>query len=158
MSRPFEVGDQIDAGKGHGQGEVVAVNLGYTTLRLISSNQLLAIPNTELAGTRIENFTRMDDGRRGLVKLRIALGTELKLVQQVSGWMAQAAEEGGLTVVWSHLDCIDEKGYLFITAIKGPRVFAEFNQMREQCTMRVLAKLQKHGVKLPSGVYSAVAI
>ena len=36
MARPFDLGDQIDAGKGHGLGEVVGVNLVHTTLRLIS--------------------------------------------------------------------------------------------------------------------------
>ena len=52
LARPFDLGDQIDAGKGHGQGEVVAVNLAYTTLRLISSNRALcrsAVPQRRAA-------------------------------------------------------------------------------------------------------------
>ena len=151
LSRPFEVGDTVDPGKGHGQGEVVAVNLGYTTLRLTSSNQLLAIPNTELAGTRIENFTRMEEGRRGLVRVRIAHCTDLKVVQQVSGWMRGAAEAVGLHVVWSHLDEVDERGIHYAMAIRGPKVFGDFQRLREQCMLRVLAKLREHGVKMPCG-------
>ena len=114
--------------------------------------ELLAIPNTELAGTRIENFTRMDEGRRGLVRLQVALDTDLKLAGCISAWMKEAAEAVGLSVVWCHLDTVDEKGIHFALALRGPKVFATFHELREKCTLRILAKLQFHGVKLTRGM------
>mmetsp|Transcript_18483 Transcript_18483/g.47371 ORF Transcript_18483/g.47371 Transcript_18483/m.47371 type:complete len:104 (-) Transcript_18483:247-558(-) len=93
----------------------------------------------------------MDEGRRGVIRMRIAIGTELKVVCRVSTWMREAAEHEGLAVVWSHLEAVDEMGFSFATAVRGPRTFADFHRLREQCTLRVLSLLQAHGVCLPSG-------
>ena len=74
-TRPFDVGDTIDAGGGH-YGIVKQVDVRHTEITLFSSNQVVSIPNTKLAECRIENYSRMGaDTRRTTINVAVHLKT-----------------------------------------------------------------------------------
>ena len=149
MTRPFDVGDVIEAGHGH-LGRVVQVNLRFTTLQIIEGNQLLAIPNTQLADTRIQNFTRIKS-RRGEIRLRVAHSTEIGKLRAVPGWMEAAVTAAKLAVVFSRLEEADEKGMLFVCAFEGPSDHIAFMQLRQEALLLTLESFRQRGVQLTQG-------
>ncbi|MBQ6000910.1 MAG: mechanosensitive ion channel family protein [Clostridia bacterium] len=55
-ARPFKVGDFVEAGGE--SGTVVEVGLIYTKLRTVD-NKIVFIPNSDISGSKIQNFTRL---------------------------------------------------------------------------------------------------
>lgn len=65
-ARPFKVGDFVEAGGE--SGTVVEVGLIYTKLRTVD-NKIVFIPNSDISGSKIQNFTRLPLRRVDLAKI-----------------------------------------------------------------------------------------
>lgn len=148
-ARPFELGDMVDAGKGH-YGKVVKVTLEHTTLQLPADNQLVSIPNTQLSSERIQNFTQIKT-RHCALELRVALSTPLATARRIPGWMEEAAREAGLVPRYARLESVNEFGIRFLCSLQGPTDGTELLRRRGETYMGILGALSEHGVALPQG-------
>lgn len=80
FDRPFEIGDFIIVGDFMGTVE----NIGIKTTRLRSlGGEEVIFPNTDLTGSRVKNYKRMQL-RRIVFKLRVAYSTSLEKIKKLS--------------------------------------------------------------------------
>ena len=151
LTRPYDVGDLIDAGQGH-RGWVVTVGWRFTTVKLLSNAQHCAIPNVALADTRIQNFSRIQEGgRRGDIELRVALDTPVEVLRRIPGWLRSCATDAGLKVVWSLMTDVTTHGHNFKAIVTGPADAVEFDSCKQEALFALLEVLSEHSVALPSG-------
>ena len=150
LTRPYDVGDLIDAGQGH-RGWVVTVGWRFTTVKLLSNAQHCAIPNVALADTRIQNFSRIQEGgRRGDIELRVALDTPVEVLRRIPGWLRSCATDAGLKVVWSLMTDVTTHGHNFKAIVTGPADAVEFDSCKQEALFALLEVLSEHSVALPS--------
>ena len=150
-TRPFDVGDTIDAGGGH-YGIVKQVDVRHTEITLFSSNQVVSIPNTKLAECRIENYSRMGaDTRRTTINVAVHLKTPVAQLREVPAWMRAAAEAADLAVLRSHMTKVDLQGVHFETLVAGPVDFEALSMKKQEAWMLLLETFAKQKVMLPVG-------
>ena len=151
LTRPYDVGDLIDAGGGH-HGWVITVGWRFTTLRLLSSAQHCAIPNVALADTRIQNFSRIEEGgRRGQLHVRVALSTPVRTLRGIPQHMKSAAVEAGFTVAWAFLTDTNEMGHGFTAVVKGPADGTEWDAKKQEALFGLYERLADDDVAFPAG-------
>ena len=152
LTRPYDVGDLIDAGHGH-YGHVITVGWRFTTLRLLSSGQHCAIPNVALADARIQNFSRIGDAsRRGKLHVTVAHSTPVRTLRQIPKWLDASATEARFTVKWSYLTGTTDKGHEFTAVVVGPRDATEWDGLKQEALFALLERLAEAEVALPAGM------
>ena len=149
MTRPYAIGELVDAGQGH-FGFVVEVGWRFTTMQLLSSNQHIAIPNVALADARIQNYSRMTR-RRGMIDLRVAHDTPVKLLRQIPTWIETCAIDAGLEVVWCFCVGITDHGVHYQSVVKGPPDSISFDTLKQTALFALLDLCAEHTVRLSYG-------
>jgi small-conductance mechanosensitive channel len=89
VDRPFRPGDRIKLASGEA-GEVLDVGVRSTRI-LLGDNNLLIVPNTELANSRVVNFGYPSPAVHGEVRVTVAFGADLERASQIL--LAIAGEE-----------------------------------------------------------------
>ena len=149
-TRPYAIGELVDAGQGH-FGHVVEVGWRFTTMQLLSSNQHIAIPNVALADTRIQNYSRMEK-RRGSIELDVVADTPVETLRLIPGLITQSAIEQGLEVVWCCALSITQQGIHYQAVVRGPPGSIEFDTLKQNALFALLEQLAAHEVKLNHGM------
>ncbi|MBK8575396.1 MAG: mechanosensitive ion channel family protein [Elusimicrobia bacterium] len=88
FDKPFEVGDFIVVGEARGTVEVIGIKT--TRLRSLGGEQLV-FSNTDLTGSRVQNFKRMQE-RRVLFRVGVTYDTPVNVVQQIPGLLRTIVE------------------------------------------------------------------
>jgi MscS family membrane protein len=114
IDRPFRVGDRIELPTGQ-IGDVHKIGLRSTGIMNFENN-LIIIPNAELAKGRIVNISFPNDATRVLLRFDLALGTDTAKVRSL---LLQLADE--------HPDILrDPAPQVFVTSL---------NESGVQCTL-----------------------
>lgn len=154
LNRPFDEGDEINLGGGLGNGIVKAVDLTHTTVAMLNSNQELLVPNVQIADGKVENYSRMEGRRRGMIEIVVAVTTPVAQLRAVPTLMRRACEAAGLTVNWCHMDGVTAQGARFLACIAGDANWTAFSNARQDATLTILQALGLLGVELPTGTLS----
>lgn len=93
LDRPFVVGDFLIVGDFLGSVEYIGIK--STRLRSLSGEQII-ISNSDLLGSRVRNYGRMNE-RRVLFATRIPYETPLEQLEQIPGLIRQIIEAQGNT-------------------------------------------------------------
>ncbi|CAG0962222.1 Low conductance mechanosensitive channel YnaI [Phycisphaerales bacterium] len=88
LDKPFELGDFIIVGTE--MGTVENIGIKTTRLRALSGEQLV-ISNSDLLGSRVRNFKRMQE-RRVLFSLGVVYQTPIEKVRRIPGLIREAIE------------------------------------------------------------------
>ncbi|HEY9881585.1 MAG TPA: mechanosensitive ion channel family protein [Leptolyngbyaceae cyanobacterium] len=88
FDRPFEIGDLIKTGEVTGTVETVGIKT--TRLRSVTGEEVI-IANTDLTGSRIQNYKRMTR-RRMLFQLTVPYNTPPEKLQRIPGLIQTAVE------------------------------------------------------------------
>ncbi len=110
--RPFDVGDFIIIGDDLG----TVTHIGWRTTRLASlGGQELTVPNSDLATSRINNYTRMKE-RRVVFDVGVVYSTPLEKLQKIPTAIREAVEEADNTRFdRSHIKAFGPSSYDFET-------------------------------------------
>jgi len=81
MDRVYKVGDRIQLDSGE-VGTVVDVGLRSTRLRTFD-NELIVIPNSKPANSKVKNYVQPDTSLRVVVNFGVEYGTKLEKVKKV---------------------------------------------------------------------------
>jgi small-conductance mechanosensitive channel len=81
LDRPFRIGDRIRI-KENKTGDVIEIGLRSTKI-LDFDNNILIIPNNDIANSEIVNITYPNINTRVLVEVNVAYGTDIKKVREV---------------------------------------------------------------------------
>lgn len=87
LERPVAVGDFVEVGDF--KGYVVGINLRSSTIRRLDNN-LVVVPNSDLAAARVVNLTQADKRVRVTVTVGVSYDSDLRVVQDV---LLRAAHE-----------------------------------------------------------------
>ena len=111
LDRPFVVGDFIVVGDR--SGSVENIGLKTTRLRSLSGEQLI-FANSDLLGSRIQNFKRMRE-RRVVLGFRVPFATPVETVPRIATIVRECIEEHRAKVRFerSHFARIGEHGFEF---------------------------------------------
>jgi small-conductance mechanosensitive channel len=90
VDRPFRPGDRIKLASGE-IGEVHEIGVRSTRI-VMGDNNLLVVPNTELANSRVINYAMPTKATRGEVKVVIAYGAEVDRATRILGELADGDE------------------------------------------------------------------
>lgn len=93
MSRQIEPGDFVQLESGE-QGWVEDVTWRNTTIKLFS-NDLVIVPNTTIAKSRIVNFTTTDAEHVTWVDIGVAYGSDLEEVERITVETARELQQDG---------------------------------------------------------------
>lgn len=88
LDRPFVVGDFLIVGDFMGSVEYIGIK--STRLRSLSGEQIV-ISNSDLLGSRVRNYGRMNE-RRVVFETRVTYETPLELLEQIPGLIRQIVE------------------------------------------------------------------
>ena len=92
MDRSFRVGDRIDIPGQDAWGDVVEIGTRTTRIRT-RDNNLVIIPNSEMADGQILNYTYPDPNYRPQSDIGIGYGQDLDRIKQVLGAAVRSVDE-----------------------------------------------------------------
>lgn len=167
FDRPFQVGDYIDAGKGH-LGIVRWIGLRSTKIRLGSKSlgQVVTIPNSDLVGSRIENFTehntkmtsqpKDNEGRKATVVRSTSFVVELHIstlsavLRQVPALIKSAVEQRPAVICHRcHLMRLSNKAHVFKVGVKIQSLSCGgYRDIMHDVNISILEALEKRGISL----------
>lgn len=151
LNRPFDEGDEVNLGGGLGNGIVKAVDLTHTTVAMLNSNQELLVPNVQIADGKVENYSRMDGRRRGMIEIVVAVTTPVAKMRAIPTLMRKSCEAAGLSINWCHMDGVTAQGVRYLACIAGDADWTTFSNARQEATLTILQALGLLGVELPTG-------
>lgn len=88
VDRPFRPGDRIKLATGE-VGEVSEIGVRSTRI-VMGDNNLLVVPNTELANSRVINYAMPTKATRGEVKVVIVYGADVDRATRILGELAES--------------------------------------------------------------------
>lgn len=83
MTRQVKINDFIKLSSGE-EGRVTDINLRFTTITPAADGSVIVIPNKNIAGAVITNFSRPRDDVGILVPIGVSYGSDLDLVERVT--------------------------------------------------------------------------
>ncbi len=89
LERPVAIGDFVEIGTF--RGHIVGINLRSSTLRGLGNN-LVVVPNSDLATSRVVNLTRVDTRMRLQVEVGVSYDSDLSEVRELLLQVAQDDE------------------------------------------------------------------
>jgi small-conductance mechanosensitive channel len=146
FDKPFVVGDFIAVGED--QGTVELIGLKTTRLRSLSGEQL-SFPNSDLVGSRIRNFARMEE-RRVLFTFRVPYDTSSEQLAQVAPLVQAIVEREELTrfdraalLRFDDLGLVFEVVYFVLTPS-----FNQFAAIQQRILLALLDGLAERGMSV----------
>lgn len=92
IGRPIKVGDRIEVGGGDGEGvegDVVEIGARATTVRT-NDNITIIVPNSKFVEQTVVNWSHTDRKVRFKVRVQVAYGSDVRMVERVLLAVAQA--------------------------------------------------------------------
>lgn len=145
LDRPFEVGDFIIADQM--KGTVERIGIKTTRVRSLSGEQIV-LANSDLLGSRIQNYKRMNE-RRVVFSLRVEHDTPLELLQEIPPLLAEIVRNKELTRFdRAHLQEISEWAYTFeiVYFVNSPE-YNRYMDIQQQILFEVVESFERLGVK-----------
>ena len=160
-SRPFSVGDRITLATGE-QGTVERIGMRATEIRTVADGEVLVVPNTELASSRVRNRSRCDFRR---VELRVEV--EPESIRAADFADVQREMEDAVARHAKHLHRVDKVclsgvgplgGYVFelIFFVVGNDT-ATVREARSLALAHIFSVLERRGVRLAKPVHVSPA-
>ena len=145
FDKPFEHGDFITIGDY--KGEVENIGIKTTRLRSLTGEQLI-FSNSDLTGSRVRNYKRMEK-RRVEFKFGIAYETPLEKVAKVSSMVEDIIKIIPKTKLEHvHFNEFGDSSLIFeaVYFILGPD-YNEYKDVQEQINLKIMETFQKESIE-----------
>ncbi|MDR1996746.1 MAG: mechanosensitive ion channel family protein [Candidatus Margulisbacteria bacterium] len=146
FDRPFELGDLIVVGEF--RGTVESIGIKTTRLRSLDGEELV-FSNTDLTGSRVRNYKRMNL-RRVVFRLRIAYQTPLARLQEIPRLLAeiirgcqQASFDRAHFAEYGDSALLFEVVYYVLT-----NDYNRYMDIQQEINLKIKAAFEQHGVEL----------
>lgn len=152
LDRPFEVGDFVIVGDF--MGVVEKIGLKTTRVRSLGGEQI-TFGNTDLLGSRIRNFKRMQE-RRVAFELDVVHGTPTADLREIPGLARQAIERLDNTRFdRAHLKQIHPTALRYeIVFYIGTNDFTQYMDTQQAINLELLGEFERREIRLAHPTYA----
>jgi small-conductance mechanosensitive channel len=151
-SKTVQPGDYIRLSSGE-EGYVVDINWRQTTVRQLSNN-LVIIPNGQLAGTNMTNFTRPEQQLTVLVQAGVAYESDLEHVERVTMEVVAEVMAEITGAVPEHEPAIRFHTFgdsrIGFTVILGVGEFSDQFRIKHEFIKRLHRRYREEGIRIPA--------
>ncbi|MEU6574792.1 mechanosensitive ion channel family protein [Streptomyces sp. NPDC046805] len=151
-SKTVQPGDYIRLSSGE-EGYVVDINWRQTTVRQLSNN-LVVIPNGELARTNMTNFTRPEQKLTILVQAGVGYDSDLDHVERVTAEVINEVMTKVTGAVPEHQPAIRFHTFgdsrIDFTIILGVGEFSDQFRIKHEFIKRLHRRYREEGIRIPS--------
>lgn len=151
-SKTVQPGDYIRLSSGE-EGYVVDINWRQTTVRQLSNN-LVIIPNGQLAGTNMTNFTRPEQQLTVLVQVGVGYESDLEHVERVTMEVVADVMTEITGAVPEHEPAIRFHTFgdsrIGFTVILGVGEFSDQFRIKHEFIKRLHRRYREEGIRIPA--------
>ncbi|MBT2393335.1 MULTISPECIES: mechanosensitive ion channel family protein [Streptomyces] len=151
-SKTVQPGDYIRLSSGE-EGYVVDINWRNTVVRSLSNN-LVIIPNAELAGTNMTNFARPEQQQSILVQVGVGYDSDLEHVERVTTEVVESVMTDITGGVPDHEAAVRFHTFgdsrISFTVILGVAEFSDQYRIKHEFIKRLHRRYQAEGIRIPS--------
>ncbi|MFD7816854.1 mechanosensitive ion channel family protein [Streptomyces sp. NPDC059785] len=151
-SKTIQPGDYIRLSSGE-EGYVVDINWRNTTVRQLSNN-LVIIPNAQLAGTNMTNFTRPEQEMTLLVQVGVGYDSDLDHVERVTTEVVAEVMTEITGAVPEHEPAVRFHTFgdsrIGFTVILGVGEFSDQYRIKHEFIKRLHKRYREEGIRIPS--------
>ncbi|OIJ99933.1 mechanosensitive ion channel protein [Streptomyces sp. MUSC 14] len=151
-ARTVQPGDYIRLGSGE-EGYVVDINWRQTTVRQLSNN-LVVIPNGQLAKANMTNFTRPEQRLTVLVQVGVAYDADLEHVERVTKEVVAATMREVPGAVPEHEPAVRFHTFgdsrIGFTVILGVGEFSDQYRIKHEFIKRLHRRYHEEGIRIPA--------
>lgn len=151
-SKTVQPGDYIRLSSGE-EGYVVDINWRQTTVRQLSNN-LVVIPNGQLAKTNMTNFTRPEQELTVLVQAGVSYDSDLEHVEKVTAEVVDEVMTEITGAVPEHEAAIRFHTFgdsrIGFTIILGVGEFSDQFRIKHEFIKRLHRRYRKEGIRIPA--------
>ncbi|MFB7776127.1 mechanosensitive ion channel family protein [Streptomyces bauhiniae] len=153
-SKTVQPGDYIRLSSGE-EGYVVDINWRQTTVRQLSNN-LVVIPNGQLAKTNMTNFTRPEQELTVLVQAGVSYDSDLEHVEKVTAEVVDEVMTEITGAVPEHEAAIRFHTFgdsrIGFTIILGVGEFSDQFRIKHEFIKRLHRRYREEGIRIPAPV------
>ncbi|MEU8946704.1 mechanosensitive ion channel family protein [Streptomyces sp. NPDC048489] len=151
-SKTIQPGDYIRLSSGE-EGYVVDINWRNTTVRQLSNN-LVIIPNAQLSGTNMTNFTRPEQQMTLTVQVGVGYDSDLDHVERVTNEVVTEVMTGITGAVPDHEPAVRFHTFgdsrIGLTVILGVGEFSDQYRIKHEFIKRLHRRYRDEGIRIPS--------
>ncbi|MFF3875437.1 mechanosensitive ion channel family protein [Streptomyces sp. NPDC001978] len=151
-SKTVQPGDYIRLSSGE-EGYVVDINWRQTTVRQLSNN-LVVVPNGELAKTNMTNFTRPEQQLTILVQVGVSYDSDLDQVERVTSEVVTEVMTEITGAVPEHEPAIRFHTFgdsrIGFTVILGVGEFSDQYRIKHEFIKRLHRRYREEGISIPA--------
>ncbi|MFF4346138.1 mechanosensitive ion channel family protein [Streptomyces sp. NPDC001530] len=151
-SKTVQPGDYIRLSSGE-EGYVVDINWRQTTIRQLSNN-LVIIPNGQLAGTNMTNYNRPEQELTILVQVGVAYDSDLEHVERVTTEVIAEVMNDITGAVPDHEPAIRFHTFgdsrIGFTVILGVGEFSDQYRIKHEFIKRLHKRYREEGIRIPA--------
>ncbi|MEH0548426.1 mechanosensitive ion channel family protein [Streptomyces sp. B21-105] len=151
-SKTVQRGDYIKLSSGE-EGYVEDINWRQTTVRALSNN-LVVIPNGQLAKTNMTNYMRPEQQLTILVQVGVAYDSDLEHVEQVTSEVIAEVMEGVDGALPDHEPAIRFHTFgdsrIGFTVILGVGEFSDQYRIKHEFIKRLHRRYREEGIRIPA--------
>ncbi|MEU2582130.1 mechanosensitive ion channel family protein [Streptomyces avermitilis] len=151
-SKTVQPGDYIRLSSGE-EGYVVDINWRQTTVRQLSNN-LVIIPNGQLAGTNMTNFTRPEQQMTLLVQVGVGYDSDLEHVEQVTSEVVAEVMTEITGALPDHEPAVRFHTFgdsrIGLTVILGVGEFSDQYRIKHEFIKRLHKRYREEGIRIPA--------
>ncbi|GGZ64525.1 mechanosensitive ion channel family protein [Streptomyces bluensis] len=151
-SKTVQPGDYIRLSSGE-EGYVTDINWRQTTIRELSNN-LVIIPNGQLAGTNMTNFNRPEQQMTLLVQVGVGYDSDLEHVERVTEEVVAEVMAEITGAVPDHEPAVRFHTFgdsrIGMTVILGVGEFSDQYRIKHEFIKRLHKRYQTEGIRIPS--------
>ncbi len=147
MDRPFKIGDWVKIGDTEG----IVEDIGFRSTRIRTfEKSLISVPNSVIANTAIENFSRRDE-RRITYKIGVTYSTSReKLKEAVERIRTMLESHPGIsknsTLLVYFTEFADSSLNIFIYCFTNTSVWSEYLKVREDVNLKIMEIMEELGI------------
>ncbi|MFF4836258.1 mechanosensitive ion channel family protein [Streptomyces sp. NPDC001315] len=151
-SKTVQPGDYIRLSSGE-EGYVVDINWRQTTVRQLSNN-LVVIPNGQLAKTNMTNYTRPEQQLTVLVQVGVAYDSDLEHVERVTTEVVAEVMTGITGALPDHEPAVRFHTFgdsrIGFTVILGVGEFSDQYRIKHEFIKRLHQRYRQEGIRIPA--------
>ncbi|MFD4563014.1 mechanosensitive ion channel family protein [Streptomyces sp. NPDC058251] len=151
-SKTIQPGDYIRLSSGE-EGYVVDINWRNTTVRQLSNN-LVIIPNAQLSGTNMTNFTRPEQQMTLTVQAGVGYDSDLEHVERVTNEVVTEVMTGITGAIPDHEPAVRFHTFgdsrIGFTVILGVGEFSDQYRIKHEFIKRLHRRYREEGIRIPA--------
>ncbi|MGY0020135.1 mechanosensitive ion channel family protein [Streptomyces sp. cg35] len=151
-SKTVQPGDYIRLSSGE-EGYVVDINWRNTVVRQLSNN-LVIIPNTQLSGTNMTNFSRPAQDMTLTVQVGVGYDSDLEHVERVTTEVVEEVMTGVEGALPEHEPAVRFHTFgdsrISFTVILGVGEFSDQYRIKHEFIKRLHQRFREEGIRIPS--------